>query len=112
LPAGLEVQAERGGELSVTHDVVAFTCALLDAVAVEKHDVAAPVPDQAPGLAVPAPAASLSSAGRRAFAPDSAKALRHLVGVARVANLEAAAYQAKHFPPNAGAFLPQWRLRR
>jgi hypothetical protein len=50
LPAGLEVQAERGGKLFVTHDVVAFTCAPLEAFAVEKHDVAAPVLDQAPGL--------------------------------------------------------------
>jgi hypothetical protein len=44
------VRAERRGKLFVTHDVVAFTCALLEAFAVEKHDAAAPVLDQAPDL--------------------------------------------------------------
>jgi hypothetical protein len=44
------LHAERRGKLFVTHDVVAFTCALLEGFAVEKHDVAAPVPDQAPDL--------------------------------------------------------------
>jgi hypothetical protein len=34
----------------VAHDVVAFTCALFEAFAVEKHDAAALVLDQAPDL--------------------------------------------------------------
>ena len=34
----------------MAHDVVTFTCALFEAFAVDKHDAAAPVPDQAPDL--------------------------------------------------------------
>ena len=44
---GLEVHAKRTRKLFVMHNVIAFACARLEPFAVDDHDTAAPVSDQA-----------------------------------------------------------------
>src|SRR5262249_34123997 len=66
---GSEVHAKRIRKLFVMDNMVAFACARLEPDAVEDHNTAASVPDQALCLHPLRPTASRSSAGHPASVP-------------------------------------------